>query len=430
MDDQNRSGVGAAIGKNIGRFRWVICALLFFGVTKNYMDRQVLGLLKTTLQHDLGWNEIDYSNLVSAFQLAYAAGMVLMGSLIDRFGTRLGYAFAMVFWSLASMAHAFAGNLTGFIVARAALGFGESGVFPASIKTVAEWFPKKERSFATGIFNAGTNVGAVVTPLMIPVIVKFLGWQWAFIITGAIGFVWVAFWLTMYKKPEDHPSVSPAELAYIKSDPMEPVTKIAWLSLIPHRQTWTFIMAKAITDPVWWFYLFWVPDFLQRTHGLNLTGTALPLMAIYTIADIGSVGGGWLPTLFIKRGVTVNAARKYSMLICAICVLPVVFVPNVSGLWPAVLLIGLATAAHQGFSANVFTLPSDMFPSRAVASVVGMGGMAGAIGGMFNAKIIGYVLQTTGSYRIPFFMAGAAYLIALAVVHALSPRLDPAKLDT
>ncbi len=413
----------------IGRYRWVICALLFFGVTKNYMDRQVLGLLKDHLQADMHWNEKDYANLVSVFQFAYAAGFVLVGRFIDRFGTRIGYAASMAFWSLASMAHALAGNLAGFFVARSALGFGEAGVFPASIKTVAEWFPKKERSFATGIFNAGTNVGAFTAPFFVAWIMTNLSWHWAFILTGGIGFVWIGFWLAIYRKPEDHPRVSPAELAYIKSDPQEPPTKIPFLRLLPHRQMWTFVLAKGMTDPVWWFYLFWIPDFLQKTHGLNLKALPVPIMVIYVIGDVGSVAGGWLPTQFLKSGFSLNAARKLSMLICALAVVPVVFVPRVEGLWPCVLLIGLAAAAHQGFSANCFTLSSDMFPSRAVATVTGLGGLSGAVGGIFFAQIVGIVLQASGSYQIPFFLAGSAYLSALLVVHLLSPHLEPAKLD-
>jgi ACS family hexuronate transporter-like MFS transporter len=413
----------------IGRFRWVICALLFFGVTKNYMDRQVLGLLKTTLQSDLRWDENDYANLVAAFQIAYAVGMVVVGRLIDRFGTRLGYAFAMAFWSLASMAHALAGNLAGFMAARAALGFGEAGVFPASIKAVSEWFPKKERSFATGIFNAGTNVGAFTAPFLVAWIVSHWSWQWAFILTGGIGFIWLAFWMAIYKKPADHPRVSRAELEYIQSDPPERTEKIHWLRLLPHRQTWAFVMAKAMTDPIWWFYLFWIPDFLQKTHGLKLGAVSVPIMVIYVIGDVGSVAGGWLPTQFLGRGFSLNAARKLSMLACALCVLPVIWVPSVASLWTAVLLIGMAAAAHQGFSANCFTLTSDMFPSRAVGSVTGLGGMAGAVGGMFIAKIVGHILQDTHSYRIPFLICGCAYLSALLVVQILSPRLEPAHLD-
>jgi MFS transporter, ACS family, hexuronate transporter len=411
-----------------GYFRWVICALLLFGVTKNYMDRQVLGILKTTLQHDLGWNEIDYGNLVFAFQAAYAVGMVVVGRLVDRLGTRLGYALAMVFWSLASMAHAFSGSFTSFIVARSALGFGESGVFPASIKTVAEWFPKKERALATGIFNAGTNIGAIITPLVVPWITIQWGWRWAFIITGALGFVWLIFWLLLYRKPDEHPRLSKAELAYIRSDPQVPMAKIKWARLIPHRQTWAFVVGKFLTDPIWWFYLFWIPDFLERKHGLSLMKIGLPIVVIYVIADVGSVAGGWLSSWLIHRGRTVNFARKTTLLICAVCVVPIVFAYNMQSLWGAVLLIGLAAAAHQGFSANLFTLTSDTFPAQAVGSVVGMGGMAGSLGGMLIATIVGHTLQWTGSYMVPFLMAGCAYLLALAAIQLLVPRLEPANL--
>ncbi len=370
------------------------------------MDRQVLGILKGTLQHDLGWNDIDFGNLVLAFQGAYAVGMVVVGRVIDRLGTRLGYALSMVFWSLASMGHALGSSFTSFIVARSALGFGESGVFPASIKTVAEWFPKKERALATGIFNAGTNLGAIVTPLVVPSITIHWGWRWAFLITGASGFVWLAFWLLLYRRPEEHPRVSKAELDYIRSDPQVPMAKIKWARLIPHRQTWAFVVGKFMTDPIWWFYLFWIPDFLQRKHGLALMNIRLPIVVIYVIADVGSVAGGWFSSWLIHRGRSVNVARKSALLICAVCVVPIVFAYNMESLWGAVLLIGLAAAAHQGFSANLFTLTSDTFPAQAVGSVVGMGGMAGAIGGMLIATIVGHTLQWTGSYMIPFLMAG------------------------
>jgi len=411
-----------------GYFRWVICALLLLGTTKNYMDRQVLGVLKTTLQHDLGWNDIDYGNLVLAFQAAYAAGMILVGRLVDRLGTRSGYALAMAFWSLASMGHALGSSFTSFVIARSALGFGEAGVFPASIKTVAEWFPKKERALATGIFNAGTNAGAIVTPLIVPWIALHWGWRWAFVITGALGFVWLIFWLALYRKPEEHSRVSKAELAYIRSDPSEPIRKIKWISLFPHRQTWAFVMGKFMTDPIWWFYLFWIPDFLQRRHGLALIKIGLPIMVIYLISDVGSVGGGWLSSWLIQRGKSINAARKIAMLVCALCVAPIVFAYRTDSMWAAVLLIGLAAAGHQGFSANLFTLTSDIFPSQAVGSVVGIGGMAGAIGGMLIATIVGHVLQWSGSYMVPFLIAGSAYLVALATIHLLSPKLEPARI--
>jgi len=412
----------------VGYFRWIICALLLLGITKNYMDRQVLGVLKSTLQHDLGWNEIDYGNLVFAFQAAYAVGMVVVGRVVDRVGTRLGYALAMVFWSLASMGHALGSSFTSFLVARSALGLGESGVFPASIKTVAEWFPKRERALAIGIFNAGTNVGAIITPLVVPWITIHWGWRWAFVITGALGFVWLLVWLLLYRKPEEHPRVSRAELDYIRSDPQMPMAKIKWPRLIPHRQTWAFVVGKFMIDPIWWFYLFWVPDFLQRKHGLALIKIGIPIMVIYVIADVGSVAGGWLSSWLIRRGKSLNVARKSTMLICALCVVPIVFAYRIESMWGAVLLIGLAAAAHQGFSANLFTLTSDTFPAQAVASVVGMGGMAGAIGGMLIAKIVGYTLQWTGSYMVPFLIAGFAYLLALGAIQLLVPRLEPARI--
>ena len=411
-----------------GRFRWVICGLLLLGVTKNYMDRQVLGVLKGPLQHEFSWNEIDYGNLVFAFQTAYALGMLFVGRMIDRLGTRIGYAVAVVFWSLASMGHAIANSLTGFVIARSALGFGEAGVFPASIKCIAEWFPKKERALATGIFNAGTNIGAIVTPLIVPWIAVHLGWRWAFVFTGALGFAWLILWLLFYRKPEEHPSCTRNELDYIQTDPVPPSEKIKWTQLLPQRQTWVFAGGKFLTDPIWWFYLFWIPDYLQRQHGLRLTQIGLPILVIYVISDFGSIAGGWLSSSLIWRGLSVNAARKWTMLICALCAVPIAITFRVTTLWTATLLIGLAAAGHQGFSANLFTLGSDLFPSRAVASVVGIGGMAGAVGGMLIAEIVGHVLEWTGSYMIPFFIAASAYLVALLMIQILSPKLIPARI--
>jgi len=412
-----------------GYFRWIICTLLLFGVTKNYMDRQVLGVLKVTLQHSFGWNEIAYGNLVSAFQAAYAAGMLAMGWLIDRMGTRLGYALAMIFWSLASMGTALANSLGGFQLSRYALGFGEAAVFPASIKAVAEWFPKRERALATGIFNAGTNVGAIIPPLIVPWIVIHWGWRGAFVGIGAIGFVWLAVWLLIYRQPEEHGRVSKAELEYIRSDRQAAAGKMSWTLLVPLRQTWAFALGKFLTDPIWWFYLFWVPGFLQAKHGLTLTGIGIPIVVIYLISDVGSVGGGWISSSLIKRGRSVNSARKTAMLLCAVGVIPVVFAYRVQSTWLAVVLIGLAAACHQGFSANLYTITSDMFPARAVGSVTGIGGMAGAIGGWLIAGVVGHVLQWTGSYMIPFAMAGLAYLVALGVIHLLAPRLEPAGIE-
>lgn len=423
-----QSSVLEKAGVFAGRFRWVICGLLFLGITKNYMDRQVLGVLKGPLQIELGWDDIQYGHLVTAFQMAYALGMLCMGRVIDWLGTRIGYAVAMFFWSLASMAHAAAHSFLTFAIARAALGFGEAGVFPASIKSVAEWFPKKERALATGIFNAGTSVGAMITPLFIPWIAKYWGWRWAFLLTGALGFLWLALWLFTYRKPEEHPQCTPEELKYIQSDPIAPAAKLPWVKLLKYTQTWTFAAGKFLIDPIWWFYLFWIPDYMQREHGLSLAKIGLPIFTIYLISDIGSVGGGWISSFLIRRGFSVNGARKLAMLACAIAVLPIGMTYRISGLWPATFLIGLAAAAHQGFSANLFTLTSDLFPSRAVGSVVGIGGMAGAIGGMLIAEIVGHVLQWTGSYKIPFLIAASAYLVALLVIHLLSPKLEPAQI--
>jgi MFS transporter, ACS family, aldohexuronate transporter len=422
--DQARTSASSGAGY----FRWVICALLLFGTTKNYMDRNVLGVLNKTLQHDLGWSEIDFSNLVIAFQAAYAVGMLLTGRLIDKLGTRLGYALAMVFWSLASMGTALGNSLTSFAISRAALGFGEAAVFPASIKSVAEWFPKRERALATGIFNAGTSFGAMLAPVVVPWLNARWGWRGAFVGIGALGFVWLVFWLLIYRKPEQHPRVSKAELDYIRSDPQDSPVRTKWSALLPLRQTWAFVAGKFLTDPVWWFYLFWIPGFLQSKHGLALTGLAPPIVAIYLISDVGSVAGGWISSNLIKRGSTVNASRKIAMLVCAIGVIPVVFAYRVDSTWSAVLLIGLAAACHQGFSANLYTLTSDMFPARAVGSVVGIGGMAGAIGGLCIASVVGHVLQWTGSYRVPFLIAGSAYLLALLIIHALVPTMEPAKM--
>src|SRR5258708_31026370 len=413
-----------------GNFRWVICAVLLLGTTKNYMDRQVIGVLKTTLQQEFHWSEVDYSNLVFAFQAAYAIGMVVVGRQIDRLGRGIGYALAMAAWSLAYMAHGVASSFAGFAAARFALGFGEAGVFPASLKATAEWFPKKERALATGIFNAGTNVGSIATPLLAPWITIHYGWRAAFLLIGAVGFVWLVLWLWIYRRPEEHPRCSPEELQYIRSDPADPPSRISWFDFIRYPPTWAVATGKFILDPIWWFYLFWVPDFLQRRHGLSLLKIGLPIVVIYLMADGGSVAGGWISSALIRRGHTRNFSRKIAMLICAIAVVPIVFAATVSSIWVAVLLIGLAAAAHQGFSCNILTLPSDMFPGKAVASVAGIGGMAGAIGGMLIAKVVGYILQWTGSYAIPFAIAGSAYLIGLAAVHLISPKLEPVQLRT
>jgi ACS family hexuronate transporter-like MFS transporter len=419
---------GASGTTRLGNCRWVICALLFFATTINYVDRQVLSILEKDLRNSIGWSQIEYSNIVFAFQLAYAAGLLMAGRLMDKLGTRIGYTLAIILWSIAAMSHALARTVLGFSLARFALGLAEGGNFPAAIKTTAEWFPKKERALATGIFNAGTNIGVIVAALTVPPIALRYGWQWAFMLTGLLGIVWVAFWLSLYHRPHQHPRISKEELAHINCDQADPPTKIAWRRLIPHRQTWAFAVGKFLTDPIWWFYLFWIPSFLREKHGLDLSTIGPPVIAIYLIADIGSVGGGWLSSTLIRRGWSVNSGRKTAMLICALCVVPIVFTPMVSGLWGAVGLIGLAAAAHQGWSANIFTLASDMFPRTAVGSVVGFGGMAGAVGGMMNAKVTGWVLQFTGSYKPIFLIAGSAYLVALLIIHLLVPTVKEAQI--
>jgi ACS family hexuronate transporter-like MFS transporter len=421
----------AANGDEQGtRYRWRICALLLAATTINYIDRQVLGVLAPELQKTFSWSETQYGYIVTAFQGAYAIGLVSAGAIIDRLGTRIGYALAIAVWSLAAMSHALVGSVAGFAAARFALGLGEAGNFPAALKTVAEWFPRRERALATGIFNSGSNIGAIVAPLTVPIVAVTFGWQAAFLITGVLSLTWLILWLSIYRSPDDHPSVSRSELALIRSDPPESAVRVRWGQLIRHRQTWAFLIAKFLTDPIWWFFLFWLPKFFNSEHGLSLLGLGAPLVAIYVMADVGSIAGGWMAGRFIKRGWTVNRARKTAMLICGLAVVPVIFAAEVKNVWVAVALLGLATAGHQGWSANVFTLPSDMFPRRTVASVVGIGGFGGAVGGMCIATFTGFLLETTGSYVPVFIMAGSAYLVALVLVHLLAPRLEPARIDS
>ncbi|MSU47562.1 MAG: MFS transporter [Opitutus sp.] len=442
------------VSAQVGYYRWMICALLLFAATINYVDRQIISILKTTLTKEFNWtDERIYAGIVFSFQLAYAIGMLAAGRIIDRIGLRLGFAIFIALWSLAAIGHAFAhklpefglpalvidtklgfatitltGAAAGFALMRFLLGLGEAGNFPAAIKTVAEWFPKKERALSTGIFNSGTNIGALVTPIVVPPVALMWGWEWAFIATGALGFIWIFWWWAAYRAPEEHPRLKPAELAYIRSDPPDQITPIKWRNLLPHRQTWAFALGKFLTDPIWWLYLFWIPDFLNRQYGVDLKNIGLPLVVIYLLADVGSIGGGWISSRLMKHGWTVNRARKTAMFICAVCVVPILFA-KVASLWVAVVLVGVAAAAHQGWSANLFTLTSDMFPRKAVGSVVGIGGMAGAVGGMFLALIVGEVLQRTGKYDILWIIAASAYLFALLVIHLLAPRLEPANVN-
>jgi len=379
---------------------------------------------------ELSWDDVDYANVITAFQVAYAAGYLGMGRVMDGIGVRLGFTVAVFFWSLAAMAHGLARSVFGFGLARFGLGLAEGGNFPGAIKSVGEWFPRRERALATGIFNAGSNVGALITPIAVPWITIRYGWPAAFYVTGAIGFVWLAAWWILYRSPDLHPRVTPAELAHIRSDPPDPPARIPWLSLLRHRQTWAFALAMLLVSPVWWFYLYWIPGFLRDQYKLDLISVGWPLVTIYLMTDVGSIGGGWLSSSLLKRGWSVNAARKTALLACALCVVPVIAASTIDSLWPATLLIGLAASAHQGFSANLYTIVSDTVPRQAVSSVVGIGGMAGAVGGMFIAQLTGYVLNATGSYVVPFAIAGFAYLVALGILHLLLPRLEPMRQDT
>ena len=411
-----------------GHVRWLVCALLFFAASVNYMDRQVIGLLKPTLQIQFGWSEIGYSNIVFAFTMAYGIGSLFVGRLIDWLGTRVGFSLAVLFWSISAMAHAAASSILQFAAARVSLGIGEAGSFPASIKVVAEWFPKRERAVATGIFNSGTNVGAIVTPLIVPWLTLRFGWRMAFIATGALGLAWIAAWLALYRRPEESTLVSVEELAFIKSDPPEAMTiSVPWKALLIHRQAWAVAVGKFFTDPIWWVYLFWMPDFLHRNLHLDLKGMALPLFLVYSGASVGSIGGGWLSSWLLKRGWALNASRKTAMLVCALAVTPIMLAARTGNAWVAVGLIALAAGAHQGWSANIYTLASDMFPRAAVGSVVGFGTLAGTVGGMLIAKMVGYILQSTGSYVPVFVLAGTAYLVALAFVQILAPNLERAE---
>ncbi|MFZ4707633.1 MAG: MFS transporter [Bacteroidales bacterium] len=424
------------ITAKIGNYRWTIVSLVFFATTVNYLDRQVISLLKPILEKEFSWTETDYSNIVIAFQLAYAIGLLGFGRIIDKIGTKLGYALSLTVWSFASIAHAFATSTFGFGAARAALGLSEAGNFPAAVKTVAEWFPKKERALAAGIFNSGSNVGAIIAPIAVPWIAVTWGWQEAFIITGAIGLIWLVFWFIFYEIPAKQKRLGKAEYAYIHSDPEEQVNvnqePVKWLKLLGFKQTWAFVFGKFMTDPIWWFLLFWLPSFLKSEYNMTGMQVSLPLAVVYTMTCIGSIGGGWLSGFLIKKGWPVYKSRKASMLAFAFCVIPVVAAQALGKInpWIAVFVIGLAASAHQAWSANMYTISSDMFPKKAVASVVGIGSMAGAIGGILIARLAGVLLDhykglghiETG-YYIMFIIAGLAYLTAWLIIHFLAPKM-------
>ena len=411
----------------VGKYRWSICFILFLAATINYVDRQIIGVLKPDLSRLYGWTEKDYGNIVFWFQVAYAIGMISMGWVIDKIGTKRGFALAATVWGLAATAHVLASSALGFKMARFGLGLGEAGMFPAAVKVIAQWFPKRERAFAMGLFNSGTNVGAIVTPLMLPAIVPVLGMGAAFVFSGILAILWAGLWLVKFHPPEEHPKVTQQEKDWINSDPAPVYPKIPWARLLPWRQTWAYAIGKFLIDPIWWLYLFWVPGFLNQKHGLTLTKIGPPLVAIYLISDVGSVFGGWLSSTFIRRGWSINRARKTAMIVCACLVAPIVFAAEAKSTWTAVILIGMATAGHQGFSANLFTLTSDLFPTKAVGSVVGFGGMGGAIGGIFIAQAAGTILQAMGAsgYYILLLLPPIAYTLAIIIIHVLSPRLEP-----
>jgi ACS family hexuronate transporter-like MFS transporter len=411
-----------------GSLRWTVCAMLFFATSINYMDRQVLAILSVTLGHSIGWSEAQYGYIISAFQAAYAIGLAVTGWMIDRVGSRIGYAIIMGIWSLAAMAHSLARTALAFGIARFFLGLGESGNFPAALKTTAEWFPQKERSLATGIFNSGANVGATIAPILIPWITIHFGWRYAFLSTGAFSLTWIIVWLTNYRKPADHPRISPQELAYIESNSIASA-RIPWIRLLGYRQTWAFSIAKFLTDPIWWFFLFWLPKFFDARYHVDLAHLKWPLIVVYNVSMIGSISGGWLPGLLHRRKIPLPRARFLTMLICACMVLPLISIVRLSSLWTAVTLLSLAAAAHQGWSANLLTTASDMFPKSAVGAVAGIGGTAGALGGVLFSVATGWVLELTHSYAVLFAIASSAYLVALGVLRFLVPRLQPVRFE-
>ncbi len=420
----------ASLAERMGHVRWTICALLFAATTLNYMDRMVLGLLKPTIQHSIGMSELDYAYVVDAFQIAYAVGMLIMGRFIDRVGTRIGYLVVMCVWSLSAWGHALANTVLEFGIARFCLGLGESGNFPVAIKTVAEWFPQKERSLATGIFNSGTNLGAILAPVAVPwIVLTFHTWHAGFLITGVFSATWVVLWFFYYRKPAEHPGLRATELKYInegKTEPPKPGT--TWYKLFGYRQTWAFFTGKFLTDPIWWFYLFWLPSYFTTKFHLTLSRLGLPLIIVYTAATIGSIFGGWLPAPFRKMGMLVSRARMAAMLVCACAVVPIFLTAYTSNEWVSVGFLSLATAAHQGWSANLFTTVSDMFPRSEVASVTGIGGTAGAIGGALIASIAGFILQYMHTYSPLFFIAASAYLVSWVLIAVLAPGLRKAEL--
>ena len=424
MEFDSGMGIGTSPAAQLGRVRWTICAMLFVATSINYMDRQVIAILKPTLQHSIGLTEVSYGYIVDAFQIAYALGLLAAGRLIDNLGTRIGYMLVMAVWSLSAIGHALANTALEFGFARFFLGLGESGNFPAAIKTVAEWFPQNERSLATGIFNSGANVGAILAPIIVPWVTLRYGWHAAFLSTGLFSALWILWWFRNYRKPTDHPTLTSAELRHIyQESAMEMGPTLPWRRLLGYRQTWAFSIAKFLTDPIWWFYLFWLPSYFSVKFNLNLSHLGLPLIIVYNVSVIGSIGGGWLPAPFRRLGLSPNYARLAAMLFCACIVVPIFTATSLKSEWAAITLLSVAAGAHQGWSANLFTTSSDMFPRSAVGAVVGIGGMAGSVGGAIFAFFAGHILQLTHSYTILFSLAAGAYLLALLILYLLAPGL-------
>lgn len=426
MQIKTQNMLADTVGKD-SKIRWAVVALLFFATTINYIDRQVIGLLKPFIEKDLHWTEADYGYIVTAFQIAYAIGLLISGRMLDKLGSRLGYTFAIILWSVGAVLHATVHSVLGFGIVRSILGVGEAANFPAAVKTVAEWFPKKDRALATGIFNSGSNIGAIVAPIIVVGITLTLSWKWAFIITGLLGFVWILFWLLIYRTPEKHKKVSSTELEYILSDndANEEVDSadITWGALFKHKQTYAICLSRFFTDWVWWFFLFWAPDFLSKTQNIELKDSILPLIIIYTMASLGGIFGGAVSSRFMKIGKSVDFARKTAILICAVMVLPLVLATQVQNLWVVVFIIGLATAAHQGWASNIFTVVSDVYPKKAVATMVGLSGFTGAIGGALAASFVGLVLDISGSYTLIFLIASSMYLLAWAILKIMIPQI-------
>jgi len=408
----------------VGRVRWIICGLLFLACVLSYVDRLVLSVLKPMLSKEYHWSEEGYGNVAFWFQAAYGIGFLFFGRLVDRIGARLGYILAMGVWTAAHMAQALVTSTFGLALVRLPLALGESGTYPAALAAISEWFPKRERALTIGIFNAGANVGAVVTPLIVPAITLALNWQSAFFVTGLFNIAWIAAWVMLYRRPRQHPHISQAEIDYIESEPFVDQGRAPYRTVLATRQAWAYMAGRFLIDPIWWTFLFWLPDFFSKRYGVDLKGFGPPLVAIYLLADVGSIFGGWLSSKMLALGISANRARKTAMFVCALMAVPVAFAQWAPSVWIAVVFLGMACAGHQGFSSNHFALPADAFPRFAQGTVVGLGGFAGALGGMLMAKYAGYILQTFGSYTPIFVVAACAYLVALLVVHLINPRYE------